>query len=65
MKAIRGLKGLIIISESIFRGWKPELVTTWIIILTIMGFTGILSVLFYVIWMAKAGQDKPKVSLIK
>ncbi len=65
MKAIRGLKGLIIISESIFRGWKPELVTTWIIILTIMGFTGILSVLFYVIWMAKAGKDKTKVSLIK
>ncbi|MBN1353952.1 MAG: hypothetical protein JW994_04720 [Candidatus Omnitrophica bacterium] len=62
IKAIRGLKGIILVSESIFKGWKPDIATTWKIIFSVMGFLAVLSSLFYGVWLVqskKKEQTKP------
>ena len=62
LKGIRGLKGLILVSKSMFKGWKPEVATTWIIILGIVGFLFIFALFFYLIsFMMSAGKKKEEV----
>jgi len=51
VKAIRGLKGLVLVSQTLFRGWKPELATTWIIIAVIIGFLFVFALLFFIIYI--------------
>jgi len=62
IRGIRGLKGIILVSRSIFKGWKPDVTSTWIIILSIIGFLGIFTVLFYVVWivLSMRGQKRGK-----
>ncbi|MDD4202960.1 MAG: hypothetical protein PHQ52_05780 [Candidatus Omnitrophica bacterium] len=63
LKGIRGLKGIILVSKSIFKGWKPEVATTWIIILAIVAFLFVFALLFYLIsFMLSAIQKKEKLT---
>ncbi len=58
IQGIRGLKGIVLISRSVFKGWRPEIASTWIIILAIVAFLFIFSLLFYLIWTAMAVRQK-------
>jgi len=60
IQGIRGLKGIILVSQSVFKGWKPEVATTWFIILTIVGFLFVFAALFYLIWMVMSVLEKKK-----
>ncbi len=60
IKAIRGLKGIILVSKSLFKGWKPTIATTWSIILFIIGFLGVFAATFYAVWLAKVQREKKK-----
>ncbi|MDD5440071.1 MAG: hypothetical protein PHS37_07785 [Candidatus Omnitrophica bacterium] len=60
VQGIRGLKGIILVSQSVFKGWKPEIATTWIIILTIIGFLFVFAILFYILWIILAFAEKKK-----
>jgi len=48
VQGIRGLKGIILISRSLFKGWKPELATTWFIIVAVIVVLAVLAFMFYI-----------------
>ena len=58
VQGIRGLKGIILVSRSLFKGWKPELATTWFIILTIVGILAFLAILFYIVSIVLSLREK-------
>ena len=45
-----GTKGVELISKSIFRGKAPDTATSWKIILSIVGFLGTISFMFFILW---------------
>ena len=56
----RGVKGAELVSKSIFRGKAPDTGTSWKIIWMIVGFLGVVSFLFFILWWAqiKKGEGK-------
>lgn len=60
IQGIRGLKGIILVSRSIFKGWKPEIATTWFIIIGIIIFLFIFAAFFYFVWLIMSIAEKKK-----
>lgn len=63
--AIRGLKGIILVSKSIFKGWEPKIASTWLIILYMIIFLGLFSGLFYILWWMQSKKITKRKPLVK
>ncbi|MBI5300015.1 MAG: hypothetical protein HY877_06980, partial [Deltaproteobacteria bacterium] len=62
----KGSEALKMVAESIFAGGAPATSTTWRIIFVIVGFLGVISFLFFVLWWAQVRAEKSvKVEEIK
>ena len=58
VKRPKGYEGVDIVAKTIFRGKAPEPATTWKIIFTIIGFVGLMSLIFVAIWRAQLKRTK-------
>jgi len=58
--SLPGARGAELISKSIFRGKAPDVATSWNIIWTIVGFLGIMSFLFFILWWGQVRAEGSK-----
>ena len=60
ISGVLGAIGLDFLSKSIFGGKAPNITTTWKVIWIIIGFLGLMSILFFIVWwrQIKIGEKK-------
>lgn len=54
VRRMRGYEGIDMLAKSIFRGKAPTIATTWKAIFAIIGFIGVISILFFSLWYNQA-----------
>jgi len=58
VKKPRGYEGIAFIAKTIFRGKAPTPATTWKIIFVIIGFIGVVSLAFYLLWQSQVRRER-------
>ena len=58
--SLAGARGAELISKSIFRGKAPDVATSWKIIWSIVGFLGVMSFLFFILWWGQVRAEGSK-----
>ena len=60
VKRPKGYEGVSVMAKTIFRGKAPEPATTWKIIFSIIGFVGVLSTTFFLLWRSQVKRERRK-----